>query len=138
MKRTVKQFLEEYLPNRNWKDKSTETACNDGWYDWFCKDSALAGRLKKMSNKIKQIARSPKIDQDKMYIFFKNNCPMNGNLYDDFRFCDLATHKVVYTIIPRSGFDVAKGRAEVWGKENNFKESLVEGTWNDIIEFFLK
>lgn len=104
-----------------------------GWYDWFCKDSALKNKTVNLGKKVKQIAESSKVDKKKMYVFFKNNCPMNGPLYDDFRFCDIAEGNVQYTITPRSGHN---GMAEVWGRENDFAEPLVQGTWKDVKEFF--
>lgn len=113
-----------------------DTQVKAGWYDWFCKESSLAGKTKKLAPKVKQVARSAKIDPTKTYVFFKNNCPMYGKLYDDFRICDLETRDVIYTIIPRSGHTVKAGQAEVWGRENEFEEPLVVGTWNDVREFF--
>jgi hypothetical protein len=61
------------------------------------------------------------IDQDKHYVFFKNNCPMRGPLRDDFRICDRETGDVLFTVTPTTG------RVEVWGSENHFSEALFEG-----------
>lgn len=73
-----------------------------GWYDWFCTDRGLPGRLKKMVPAVRRIARSDKINQDTMYVWFKNNCPCwVDETYDDFRISDLETGDLFYTIVPR-------------------------------------
>ena len=116
--------------------EDVNTQINAGWYDWFCTDKSLINRLNKMTPKVKRIAKSAKIDQKTVYVFFKNNCPMVGKLYDDFRICDVASGDVVYTIVPACGHTKNKGRAELWGRENNFKGPIVAGTMQDIYNYF--
>lgn len=69
-----------------------------GWYDWFCNDIYLRDKTYRMGSIIKQITSKCKVDIDNSYVFFKNNCPMVGPLYDDFRICDLETGDVQFTI----------------------------------------
>lgn len=69
-----------------------------GWYDWFCKDSSLMRKTKRMGNIIKQIKSGGKVDLENCYAWFKNNCPLNGPLYDDFRFAKLENGDVQFTI----------------------------------------
>jgi hypothetical protein len=107
------------------------------WYDWFCKDSSLKRKGEALLKKLKLIASSNKFDNDKCYVFFKNNCPCVGNLYDDFRICDKETGDVIYCVVPKSGFKRDNGRAQVYGVDNDFKEPLVEGTWRDVKAWFL-
>lgn len=133
---------------RNWIKKFDEgafsrtdihTQCAAGWYDWFCKDHMLRKKLYALAPKVKQIAQSSKVDLDKHYVFFKNNCPMYGNLYDDFRICDLETGAVIYTITPKEGHhSTQKGKASsVWGRDADGEfVCLVQGTWRDVRKFF--
>jgi hypothetical protein len=110
-----------------------KTQIKAGWYDWFCRDSSLKNRMDKMVPLLRHVAKSKKIDPTKTYVFFKNNFPMAGPLYDDFRICDLETGDVLYTVIPKC---THSGKAEVWGTENNFDGPIVAGTRKDIKNFF--
>jgi hypothetical protein len=71
-----------------------------------------------------------------MYVFFKNNSPVNGSLYDDFRICDMESGNVLFTIIPSSGHTISKGKAKLWGQDNNFGKPLVQGTWKQVLDYF--
>lgn len=108
------------------------------WYDWFCRESSLLNKGKTLLKKLRMISRSKKFDNDKCYVFFKNNCPCNGSLYDDFRICDSETGDVLYCVIPRSGHKCDNGAAQLYGVDNDFEEPIVEGTWNDIKTWFLR
>lgn len=107
------------------------------WYDWFCRETSLKRKGEALLKKLKLIASSNKFDNDKCYVFFKNNRPCHGNLYDDFRICDKETGDVLYCVVPKSGFKRDEGRAQVYGVDNDFKGPLVEGTWRDVKAWFL-
>jgi thiol-disulfide isomerase/thioredoxin len=136
---SIRQWLENFRAGK-YASADRETQCDAGWYDWFCRDDTLAIRLYKLAPKVEQIAKSYKVDIDKQHVFFKNNCPMYGKLYDDFRICDMETRNVIFTVIPRTGFASApnRERAEVWGEDPNFGDfdKLIQGTWNDVKKFF--
>lgn len=133
--RSIREYLKMFDEGAfNCHDVTTQI--NAGWYDWFCRKESLRNKTYLLTAKLKKIINSPKINQDTMYVFFKNNCPCYGSLYDDFRICDIKSGDVIYTIIPRSGFDSKKGVTEIWGNENEFKEPIVSGTWKDAMFFF--
>jgi hypothetical protein len=109
-----------------------------GFYDWFCKDSSLKNKAKTLVSRLQAILKNNKrFNPNTTYVFFKNNCPCRGRLYDDFRICDKETGDVLYTIVPSCGHDVSKGKAEVYGIDNDFDGPIVSGTWRDVKKFFL-
>ncbi len=127
----VKEFTINDILN-----KSLQEQCEVCWYDWFCRNSSLLNKTKKLIPKARRISKSTKINPDTMSIWFKNNCPLVGKLYDDIRFSDLTTGETVYCVVPSSGFKSNFGRSEVWGKENDFQGPLVRGPWKDVLDFF--
>lgn len=85
--------MRDEISVRQWQERfkagafsagDTATQCAAGWCDWFCRDEALAGRLKKLAKVVMGIT-DPFI-LDNYYVWFKNNCPASGLLYDDVRF----------------------------------------------------
>ena len=87
--------LSEWIQRFNsgeFEKPDTTTQINAGWFDWFCKDTSLANKTKKMGNIIKQIKAGGKVDLETSYVWFKNNCPLSGPLYDDFRIADIETN----------------------------------------------
>ena len=129
---SIRQWIENYNSGK-YDSQDVKVQCEAGWYDWFCRDESLCGKTKRLAPKVKQLAKSSKVDVDNWYVWFKNNCPVFGSLYDDIRFADIKTGDVIYTIafVKKYGQTV-----ELWGKENNFKHPLVIGDWEDIKEYF--
>ena len=76
----------------------TKAQIEAGWFDWFCRDSSLANKTKKMGNIIKQIKTGGKVDLETSYVWFKNNCPLNGPLYDDFRIADIDNNNNLFVV----------------------------------------
>jgi len=94
-------------------DGSTGSCYN--FYDWFCKDSSLKAKAHALFPKVKKfVAAYPEIDILSTYVFFKNNCPGAGSLYDDFRICN--DNEVLFTVIPKCSHS---GQAEIWGKNDS-------------------
>lgn len=98
-------------------DGAEDTGCYN-FFDWFCKEKSLEAKSKKLFRAVKRWVKEMNIDTDKVYVTFKNNCPMFGPLYDDFRICDIETDNVIWTVTPKSGHS---GQAEAWGRVNGFQ-----------------
>lgn len=111
--------------------QSSKFALAGQFFDWFCTDASLPRRAEALQKRLAQIAALPKIDAS-LDVIFKNNQPMGGPTYDDFRLVEPVSRDVVWCVVPRG----SDGKAEVWGRENKFQGPLVEGAWRDVIAFF--
>lgn len=101
---TTRRFIERFN-NGDFDAQDVSIQCEAGWYDWFCKDRSLRNKTKTLGNIIKQIKDGGKVDLDKTYVFFKNNCPVCGGLYDDFRICDIETGEVLINVNVANPYD---------------------------------
>ncbi|MBU1019587.1 MAG: hypothetical protein KJ847_00115 [Firmicutes bacterium] len=112
----------ERFNNGDFEAKDVATQIESGWYDWFCKDNSLANKTKRMGNIIKQFKDGGKIKLDQHYVWFKNNCPLNGPLYDDFRIAYIDTNKTKFVVQISSTKE--ESRYKVFGEMNYFKKAL--------------
>lgn len=131
----IRQYLADYKSGK-YHSPDFRTQFDAGWSDCFCKMETLPRRTAALTRRLQSIVNSPKINIDTMSVFFKNNSPFDGKLFDDFRICDIAAGNVIFTVIPKSGYRRSEGRSEVYGRENDFDEPLVSGTWEDVQRFF--
>ena len=113
---TLKQQLEAFDKGIILDSDGGESDCYN-FYDWFCKDTSLKNKSIRLFKQVKRWVKFRNTDTEKVYVFFKNNCPVGGPLYDDFRICDVETGDVIWSVIPKSGHS---GKAEVWGRANEF------------------
>jgi len=119
----LKDFIERFKQG-DFESKDVHTQIEAGWYDWFCKDESLANKTKRMGNIIKQLRDGGKVNLETMYVWFKNNCPLVGPLYDDFRIADIETGDTLFTITINC-FREEK-RYTVYGRKNDFLDPLFE------------
>ena len=79
------------------------------FYDWFCRVSSLPNKGLALMKKVKSIVKVlPNLDLEKTYVFFKNNCPCVGNLYDSFSICDLESGNVLYWVGINIGYSTTE------------------------------
>jgi len=123
MKTTLKQQLESFTQGI-YLDSNGEKSWCYTFYDWFCKDSSLKTKADKLFVQTQKFVDLMGIDQNKHYVFFKNNCPANGPLYDDFRICSIETGEVIWNVTAKSGHT---GEAEVYWKEHGFDQPYATG-----------
>ena len=104
-----------------------------GFYDWFCKDSSLRRRAESFIPKLKFLIKEGVIDGDNMYVWFKNNCPIGGQLYDDMRFSDMTDDNLYYGgIVPRKGYDGDNGCEVWWFDERKRLTTKKYDYWSDL------
>ena len=124
---SINEWINKFLSGE-FDSQDVRVQIQAGWYDWFCKDSSLVNKTKKMGNIVRQVKRGGKVNLDDWYVWFKNNCPLNGPLYDDFRFASLETRDVQFTIQINCCWN--KHRYAVYGRtpdgEGHWDEPLFE------------
>lgn len=118
---SLRTWIDKFNHN-DFDSKDIETQIKAGWYDWFCKDESLANKTKRMGNIVKQFKDGGKLNLDNRYVWFKNNCPLAGPLYDDFRIADIESGDTLFTI-QINCFREEK-RYTVYGKKNDFDTPL--------------
>jgi len=123
METKLRDWIERFN-NGDFEGKDYATQCDAGWYDWFCKETSLANKTKRMGNIVKKVNGEGKVNLESMYVWFKNNCPLDGPLYDDFRFADIETGNTLFTTQINCCWN--EKRYTVFGKKNNFDKPLFE------------
>ena len=138
MEMNIKTFVERFN-NGDFDSPRRSVQCEAGWYDWFCRDNALANKTYKLGRKVAAIADSKLFDKTKCYVFFKNNCPMVGKLYDSFSICDLETGDVLFCLqnLEKGSHGCDKAHWEVYNADVSFETPVVYGTWNDVKKYFI-
>ena len=131
-KLTVRQFITKF-DNGDFDTDSLKAQMDAGWFDWFCKDSALKNRTKIIGRKIKDVSKIGFFDIDKTYVYLKNNCPMDGKTYDSFGICDIETGNQIVWIAPKLGFNDVKykNKTEIFMNE----KSEYFDSWKEAKEF---
>jgi hypothetical protein len=106
--------------------KDVDTMIRAGWYDWFCTDTSLHTRMKKMVPAVRALVESAYFDQKlPQYVFFKNNCPVRGELYDAFSICSIADGQVQWWVSAKVGHDT-NNTAQVCHRPRGFSSSVLE------------
>lgn len=112
-----------YSINEVLKNRSLLSENYYGFYDWFCKESSLENKSDKLLTKLKFLVEQGIIDGDKNYVWFKNNCPCMGTLYDDIRISTISDNTFIGGIAPSLGFTAQKGECNVWSLVYNDEEA---------------
>ena len=138
MEMTLKTFCERF-ENGDFRAPNTAVQIEAGWYDWFCRPSALYKKTEMLGRKVVSIKNSGRFDATKCYVFFKNNCPMMGKLYDQFSICDLETGDVLFCCqhLEKGSHGCDHAHWEIYDGSVSFETPVVNGTWNEVKKYFL-
>ena len=108
------------------------------FWDWFCQEKALKIKSKLLMTKAEKVMSKLGLDPEKHYVTFKNNCPMNGKLYDSFQVC---THDekgdVVIWCAPSLGYKNQEGLAQlvdfrVKTEEEHNGKTITANSWKEL------
>lgn len=133
----IKEFVKRFN-NGDFESHSFQVQCEAGWYDWFCKTSSLANKTKKLGEKVCSIADSNLFNKEKCYVFFKNNCPLVGALYDQFSICDIESGDVLFCVqhLEKGSHGCENAHWELYDAKCGFEKPVINGKWNDVFKYF--
>ena len=133
---TIKEWVERFqLGEFDYVDR--EVQCDAGWYDWFCKDSSLKNKTQFLGKKLISLIPTNLFDIEKTYVFFKNNCPLDGNLYDSFSICNIENGDVLFWITPSNGhYGFHHHKPIVCDNINYPSQELRFSTWLGVKKYF--
>lgn len=123
----------------------TPAQVDNAWFDWFCKDTSLPKRATKLVNLLRTIHTSVRFDATKCYVFFKNNCPMNGGTYDSMSICRIDGDDVLFWIgflgegchgSEQAHIEVACGVGLGENDLGSFKNPAEFNTTAEVVRFF--
>ena len=104
------------------------------FWDWFCSEKALKIKSKLLMTKADKVMSKLGLDPENHYVTFKNNCPMNGKLYDSFQICTYDVDgDVVIWCAPSLGYTSKQGMAELVDfreKADNEMEAKTLTAWS--------
>ena len=133
---SITEWIKKF-DNGEFDEPDIETQINAGWYDWFCDEDELYEKTQDLGEKLKSLLPTKLFDPNTMYVFFKNNCPLEGDLYDSFSICELDGGGVVFWITPKTGHihGFYHKPIVVNVKDSNDTE-YVFNSWDGVINYF--
>ena len=139
MAMNIKTFVERFM-NGDFDRPFRNVQIEAGWYDWFCSDRALAGKTRRLGRKVMAIADSKRFDKTKCFVFFKNNCPLVGSLFDQFSICDIESGDVLFCVqhLNKGSHGCDKAHWELYDANESFHTPIVSGSWRDVVKYFNK
>ena len=135
---TINEFCRRFS-NGDFNTHLTRVQIEAGWYDWFCRVHSLRQKTAYLGKKVVSIKDSKRFDADKSYVFFKNNCPMVGKLYDQFSICDMESDDVLFCVqhLEKGSHGCDHAHWELYDANVSFKEPVVNGTWREVKKYFM-
>ena len=112
---------------------------NDSYFffDWFCSEKALKIKSKLLMTKAEKVMSKLGLDPETHRVFLKNNCPMDGKLYDSFSIVtnDEAGDVVIWCA-PSLGYTKMAGKAELVDfrvkDEEGKAKSIIANSWKEL------
>lgn len=122
----VQEWLVKF-ENGEFDSGDVDTMIRAGWYDWFCGDKELRARLLKLAPMVKLVVESEYFDKTlPQYVFFKNNCPVDGKLYDSFSLCAKENGNVQWWISIKTGYKRGPETSVCHVRANNGFENIIK------------